>query len=288
MQYAILDNKKTEATPQQKAKCPCCGHEVISRCSELKLWHWAHTVDDNCDDWNEPESEWHRNWKKIFGKNNSEVIFERDNVKHIADIFTDNNIVIELQNSPIATQTIKAREKFYGEKMIWIINADPFLLNFHISGADPTYETTHPSNLFFSEELLSSSGWFLDFEDIVPDDNLFEFLNVVYGFTYKQKINKYFKLGTKHFKFTKYFIRKIKEFNEENRIDQKDTRLNYYTWSYSWKSWTVAERPTFIDYDKDNLFFVKKGLGTRNGNGLIISKKIFIMKYRQKFKAKVG
>jgi hypothetical protein len=50
----------------------------------------------------------------------------------------------------------------------------------------------------------------------------------------------------------------------------------------------VAERPTFIDYDKDNLFFVKKGLGTRNGNGLIISKKIFIMKYRQKFKAKVG
>jgi len=96
MLYAILGDNKIEPTPKQKANCPCCGHDVISRCGELKMWHWAHVVGEICDAWYEPETEWHRNWKKIFGKNNSEVIFERDDIKHIADIFTDSNLVIEL------------------------------------------------------------------------------------------------------------------------------------------------------------------------------------------------
>jgi hypothetical protein len=281
MYYAILDDKKIEPIRLQKAKCPCCGNEVNSKCGELKMWHWAHTNNNACDNWYEPETKWHRDWKKIFGKDNSEVILTRDNLKHIADIFTKDNIVIELQNSPISIETIRARETFYGEKMIWIINAYPFSLNFSISGVDPAYEKTNPKNLFFSEDLLQSPGWFLDFEDIVVDDNLREFLNYYYQFIYKPDINKYFKIGTKNYDFGKDFIRIIKSFNAENLLKQPDTELNYYTWSHPWKSWTAAERPTFIDYDWNNLFLIKEGLGTRYGNGKIVTKRSFISKYNR-------
>ncbi|MFM2225772.1 MAG: hypothetical protein RJA07_1974 [Bacteroidota bacterium] len=279
MLYALLDNNKVEPKPQQKAKCPCCGHDVISKCGELKMWHWAHTVDDNCDDWYEPETMWHRNWKKKFGKENSEVILEKDNLKHIADIFTKDYIVIELQNSPISTTTIRARETFYGERMIWIINGDPFYDRFLVSSSDPTYETSLPSNLFFSEDLLPNPGWFLDFEDVVPDDRLLEILNVYWGFSYKPEINKYFKFGTDRVKFSKPFIRLIKRFNDSNLIDLKDENIKYFTWSNPWKSWTAAERPAFIDYDRNNLLFVKEGLGTRYGSGVIVPKTRFLKKY---------
>ena len=131
MLYGIIDNKKIKATPNQKAKCPCCGKNLIARCGEINMWHWAHIVEENCDNWYEPETKWHREWKETFGIDYSEVIFVRDGSKHIADIFTREKIVIELQNSPISTETIRARESFYGEKMMWIINRLKFLLNRH-------------------------------------------------------------------------------------------------------------------------------------------------------------
>lgn len=280
MLYAILNDKKVEPTPGQRAKCPLCEKDVISKCGELNIWHWAHTTSEHCDDWYEPETKWHRDWKKIFGQDSSEVIITKENKKHIADIFTYSNIVIELQNSPISTATIRAREQFYGEKMIWIVNAYPFLLNFKISSKDPNYAVTLPSNLSYSEELLSKPGWFLDFEDIVIDLHLAEFLNVRYAFNYNPEINKWFKSGTPHFKFGKYFIQRIKKFNEVNRIHQIDPKLKYFIWSHPKKSWTVADRHVFIDFDKENLFYVNEGMGMRYGNGKIIPKKTFISKYK--------
>ena len=51
---------------------------------------------------------------------------------HIADIQTKENVIIELQNSPIPTPIIYKRETFYGKKMMWIINGKPFKENFEI------------------------------------------------------------------------------------------------------------------------------------------------------------
>ncbi|MBK9480365.1 MAG: hypothetical protein IPN99_16255 [Bacteroidetes bacterium] len=279
MNYALVDNIKVEPTPKQKAKCICCGKDVISRCGELKIWHWAHTVNENCDSWYEQETQWHRDWKKIFGKNNSEVIFNRNNKKHIADIFTFGKIVIELQNSPISTFTIKEREKFYGEKMLWLINSDPFQLKFNIYNSDPLYLKTYPSNFYFSSVLLQKEGWFLDFDDIVPEEKFIRFIEEC-GFRYEPKINKYFNSLSSRMRWSEDVIRRVKEFNEENGFSQRDKRLKYFSWSYPWKSWTAANCPTFIDYDNENLFYVKEGLGTRYGNGLIISKENFISKYK--------
>jgi len=132
MLYASLNNEKIEAAPKTRAICPLCEKEVFSKCGEVNVWHWAHLKQESCDNWYEPETKWHKDWKNKFGKELSEIIIEKDGIKHIADIFTKDEIVIELQNSPILKPVIRKRELFYGKKMLWIINGIPFKDNFKI------------------------------------------------------------------------------------------------------------------------------------------------------------
>lgn len=130
MLYADVNGSRVEATPQSTGKCPLCGDSVFSKCGSIKVWHWAHQREKSCDDWYEPETEWHKRWKMVFGKENCEVILESNGVKHIADVLTQNKVIIELQSSPISTDTVRERELFYGENMMWIINGAPFKDNF--------------------------------------------------------------------------------------------------------------------------------------------------------------
>jgi len=132
MLFAIKEGEKVEAKPKTQGKCQLCGRDVFSKCGEVNVWHWAHYRDENCDNWYEPETEWHKNWKLIFGKDNSEIIISKDGIRHIADIQTNEKIIIELQNSPIQKPIIRRREDFYGERMIWIINGMHFKHNFRI------------------------------------------------------------------------------------------------------------------------------------------------------------
>jgi competence CoiA-like predicted nuclease len=131
MLFAIVNGEKVEATPKTVGKCPLCESAVFSKCGEINVWHWAHNKDISCDSWYEPETEWHKNWKLTFGKNNCEIVISKDGIRHIADVFTNESVVIELQNSPIPKQIISKRENFYGERMIWVINGKPFKENFH-------------------------------------------------------------------------------------------------------------------------------------------------------------
>ncbi len=130
MFFATVNSEKVEATPKTKGNCPLCNKSVISKCGEVNLWHWAHSKDESCDTWYEPETQWHKNWKLTFGKDNCEIVISKNGIKHIADICTRESIVIELQNSPIQKSIIHKREDFYGEGMIWIINGNPFKDNF--------------------------------------------------------------------------------------------------------------------------------------------------------------
>lgn len=131
MLFAFVNGEKIEALPKTIGKCPLCERTVLSKCGEVNVWHWAHSKEESCDSWYEPESEWHKNWKFAFGKNNCEVVISKEGIRHIADIFTNEGVVIELQNSPIQKQIIRNREIFYGERMIWVINGKPFKNNFH-------------------------------------------------------------------------------------------------------------------------------------------------------------
>jgi competence protein CoiA len=74
MLYAILNKEKIKAAPKMKAKCTCCDKDVISKCGVTNVWHWAHQNLQDCDNWHEPETKWHKDWKEHFGKECSEVI----------------------------------------------------------------------------------------------------------------------------------------------------------------------------------------------------------------------
>lgn len=152
MIWAILDNQRIEATPKQKALCPLCNQEVISKCGSIKIWHWAHKQQEECDSFGEPESEWHLSWKNQFPKECQEVTIEKciseycynshettgqdghapcnhincndcEFVIHRTDVKTEEGIIIEFQNSPLSFEKIEERETFY-DNMIWVLNGN--------------------------------------------------------------------------------------------------------------------------------------------------------------------
>lgn len=126
MIWAQIENKKILASPKAIAFCTMCEEKVIAKCGKIYVWHWSHIHKKDCDEWFESESVWHLLWKKTFGKSRSEITILKGEKKHRADVLTESGIVIELQNSPISRETIIEREEFYGEKMLWILNGQPF------------------------------------------------------------------------------------------------------------------------------------------------------------------
>ncbi len=123
MKFAIVDGNKIEASKGAKGFCQSCGAEMIAKCGEFKISHWAHKKIRQCDTWWETETEWHREWKGNFPIEWQEIIqFDRfTNEKHIADVRTDKGLVIEFQHSHINPVERRQREDFY-KKMIWIVD----------------------------------------------------------------------------------------------------------------------------------------------------------------------
>ena len=61
MQYANVNGERREASPNAKGECPLCGSEVISKCGNIKIHHWAHVSGSECELGKEPESKEHLN-----------------------------------------------------------------------------------------------------------------------------------------------------------------------------------------------------------------------------------
>jgi len=122
VRFAILDGKKVEATPKAKGICPNCESELIARCGQVRVWHWAHKGNPPCDPWWENETEWHRAWKGYFPVDWQEVIFQaKSGEKHIADVKTDQGWVIEFQHSYLKPEERQARDAFY-QKLVWVVD----------------------------------------------------------------------------------------------------------------------------------------------------------------------
>lgn len=123
MKYALVDNQKREAEKGLKGLCPVCQKPVIAKCGKFKINHWAHKSCAHCDNWWENETEWHRQWKNIFPTEWQEIIStdEKTGEKHIADIKTNDNMVVEFQHSNISEEERISREDFY-KHMIWIVD----------------------------------------------------------------------------------------------------------------------------------------------------------------------
>ncbi len=123
MKFALVNNDRQEAAPDKRGICPVCGAVCIAKCGQFKINHWAHKSKKDCDSWWEPETLWHREWKNKFPKEWQEVIDydSETGEKHIADIRTSNNLVIEFQHSSITPEEREAREKFH-KAIIWVAN----------------------------------------------------------------------------------------------------------------------------------------------------------------------
>mgnify|MGYP007059383837 FL=1 len=95
---------------------------MIARCGEVRVWHWAHRSRRHCDPWWENETEWHRNWKEHFPADWQEIVHHaEDGERHIADVKTKDEWVIEIQHSYIKPEERRSREGFY-QKLVWIVD----------------------------------------------------------------------------------------------------------------------------------------------------------------------
>lgn len=127
MQLALVSSDTREAAPHLTGLCPSCIKDVISKCGEIKMWHWAHVSLIDCDPWWEPETIWHRNWKNNFPIACREVTLQKDGETHRADLRLGDTI-IELQSKTLSTREIFAREHFYVTQLkynlLWIYKID--------------------------------------------------------------------------------------------------------------------------------------------------------------------
>lgn len=122
MKFALVDGVRRLPEPKLFGNCPIFGHPMVAKCGQIRVHHWAHQGNPSCDPWWENESEWHRAWKGYFPEEWQEVIHEaEEGEKHIADVKTAREWVIEFQRSPINPEERRSREAFY-KKLIWVVD----------------------------------------------------------------------------------------------------------------------------------------------------------------------
>lgn len=128
MKFALVDGEKVEAKPGLHGICAYCLSETVAHCGSVKIWHWKHKSKKKCDSWWENETAWHREWKNHFLKEWQEIThFDSEkSEKHIADIRTDKEFIIEFQHSPIKPEEMESRETFYKD-MVWVVNGTRLL-----------------------------------------------------------------------------------------------------------------------------------------------------------------
>lgn len=183
MKYALVNNLKSEASKGARGVCPHCSAEMIAKCGEQNINHWAHKGSWSCDPWWETETEWHRSWKDKFPEDWQEVTFvdKRTGEKHIADIHTIHGLTIEFQHSNIKPGERKSRENFY-DNLIWVVDGtrlkrDYFRFlkgkEFFRSSGKHIYTLNFPEKYFPKAWLESKVPVIFDFLDIdaMPDEN---------------------------------------------------------------------------------------------------------------------
>ncbi len=123
MKFALVNGRKIEAKKGLTGICPFCGETLIAKCGSIKINHWAHKSKQKCDVWWENETLWHRKWKNNFPIQWQEKILYDDltGEKHIADVCTNSNLVIEFQHSSIKHEEKLSRDKFY-KNILWVVD----------------------------------------------------------------------------------------------------------------------------------------------------------------------
>lgn len=192
MKFADINGCRAEATKGIQGRCPVCREPVIAKCGDQRIHHWAHKSNKSCDPWWENETSWHRNWKNLFPKQWQEHVFtdSQTGERHIADVATPHNLIIEFQHSHISSDERKAREVFYtseNRRMIWIVDGTRLkndykrfsenLETYSKKLKDGIFEISNPKKIFNEEWCSSSVPVIFDFKgESTEEDNVKSFL----------------------------------------------------------------------------------------------------------------
>lgn len=123
MKLSIVNGERSEPEKGLVGICIGCGQPMIAKCGPIKIWHWAHKSECECDHWWENETEWHRAWKNNFSSECQEIRHKADNGEwHIADVKTAQGHIIEFQHSFLKSEERQARNKFYGNNLVWVVD----------------------------------------------------------------------------------------------------------------------------------------------------------------------
>ena len=101
MRFTLVNNKRVEAKSRLE-DCVLVVQNLFSLNVVQKEFGIGYTK-VNCDNWWEPETEWHRQWKENYPADCQGVssFDTKTGENHIADIHTTHNLVIEFQHSRI-------------------------------------------------------------------------------------------------------------------------------------------------------------------------------------------
>jgi hypothetical protein len=151
VKFAITNGVRSEANPQGRALCPYCGKEMIAKCGSVIVWHWAHVARRSCDPWWENETGWHRAWKNLFPQGWQEVIHidDRTGERHIADVKTPFDLVVEFQHSSMTEVEKNARDSFYG-RIVWVVDATQWKKGLWLGAPLPSPEAAVSKEVLFA------------------------------------------------------------------------------------------------------------------------------------------
>ena len=238
MLFADVDgNRQRPESSGQRGECPGCGGEVLGKCGDINIHHWAHLSGEDCDPWSEPEGEWHLAWKNKFPKEWQEQSIKSTfgSETHRADIKIPGGPVIELQSSSISNTEIEKREKFYnkfGNGIIWIVNGEEFTDRWE----------THKWNDWIGYS--TTSKWHHVFDNIYEDisrevsksEQQLRAFNLMRG---DSKINK-FRITCP--RPTYFILEKDKSLDKDD-----DWNLTPIQWPHARKCWAYSKETVFFD-----------------------------------------
>jgi competence protein CoiA len=203
MKFALVCGKRTEATKGARAVCPNpnCNAELIAKCGQFRPNHWAHKSKRNCDQWWEPETDWHRSWKNKYPVEWQEKFLSDDVTHeiHVADIRTIHGLVIEFQHSHIDPAERTTREKFY-KNMVWLVDGTRLKRDYSrfLTGKNRFRRTNKkgffiiddPEECFPASWLGSLRPVIFDFRGTDPNEGINDSSNYLYCLSPKQDLRE--------------------------------------------------------------------------------------------------
>lgn len=288
------EGNRIAAEPGLEGYCPGCNEKLVPKCGTVNIHHWSHDGTRDCDNWHyEPKTFWHRNWQQRFHMDDTEVGIKKNDEFHIADIIGNNDVVIEIQHSPISETEIRKREIFY-DKMIWVLNARSFAQNLRISGMVEDYKVVN--NLSIFNMAKDPKGRIKNVNMIVPvnDDGTIEHTLKTNMDLWKDASSAGNQWELKDWKnFQQHDLREdIANAYVGHALDNKlqgwikrlgESGSIGVTWKRLRKSWLAAEKPIFLDMGPSCMIWLSGHEAGNKFEARLVSKDRFFTKYRKRF-----